>query len=428
MTKKILFLVALIIIILIELGLQTIWLQDLNNFITPLIYLSLAVLYLFFGFKLSESTYSYSYPKNKIIFDIKYIHLFTLIIIGSIFYLSWNELNSIVLNNKIAPTNSDVIPSIELYVKRLLSGDKVYTILHFPGWDVAPTYLTMMWLPYIIPEILGMDYRAFSFVIFVVFILFMFFISVKKYYNQISTDIVFIFAAIMLYLLLKNDISVFSQSLELTMSVFYMILALTIMERNTLVVALGILLCLLSRYSLSFWLISYVLIILVSRGWKDFLKVNMYILLGVLILFIPFIIDNLKILIEGFEHYNKAAIGEWQVHSWQNPNDEPYQLSRGFGFAIYFYKLASGEVVERLKVLQKSHFIISFLSGIFVFILYYFNRKKIKNIKLYLIFGLKFFIMVFLIFIQVPYSYLFVVPLFLTVPILYELAKPEMDY
>ncbi len=409
------------VLVFTELGMQTFWLEKMSIYIRPMVYLGLAISYLVVGLYLSKSTVPLKGwdPGDKA-YIIHAIVLFAMLVL---LFFSWTALSDIVKNNVIDPSNSDVIPCVDAYVQRLFSGEKVYEVIHFPQWDVAPTYLTMMWFPYTLAHILGMDYRLFSFFIFVIFLLTLYGKSLWQQPRKVELGGVFLLASLMLWLLIRSDTGIFAFTLELTIAVFYMILALTILHRSSVVMALGILLCLLSRYSLSFWLVSYVLVIGMVRGWKEFAKVNLYVLAGVLLLFFPFIADNPHIFIQGFKYYDIAALGEWKVQDWQAPGEDPFQLSRGFGFAIYFYKLAGGVVVERLKLLQTTHMILSFLAGISVFILYFMNRQSIVRPRLFLMFGLKFFLMIFLVFLQVPYSYLFLVPLFLSIPILYEIYE-----
>ncbi len=142
-------------------------------------------------------------------------------------------------------------------------------------------------------------------------------------------------------------------------------------------------------------------------------------------LFIPFIIHDLSIFIEGLKYYSKATLGEWKIQDWQSSGEKPFTISRGYGFAIYFYDFISGSVERRLNTLKIFHLIISVISGLSVFIIYLKKKNKIKDIRLFLIFGLKFFLMIFFVFIQIPYNYLFIVPLFLFIPILSELINSK---
>ena len=419
-TKKI-ALVIFISVIFIELGLQTFWLEKLNVYSRPIIYLFLSFLLLYFGYYFSKIPENESIIYFSIKINYKIFIFLTIIILGFIIYPMILDYLDVLSKHKIDPRSSDVIPSVEMYVKRFISGERVYKPLPMPGYEIAPDYVTFLWLPYIIPELIGFDYRMLPLIFFFIFIFSYFIYLFLRYRKNIAVYFFIILAISMLYYLVKYDSIIFARNLELTIAVFYMILSVSIFHKNKMIIVIGILLCLLSRYSLSFWLISYVLVILVDRGFKEFALINLYLLIGVLVFFIPFIAHDLNIFIEGLEYYSKATLGEWHTQPWQNVSDKPYTLSKGHGFAIYFYDFVSGNVEYRLKSLKIVHLILSVISGLSVFVIYLYKKSKIKDKKLFFMFALKFFLMVFYIFIQIPYNYLFVVPLLITIPIVGEL-------
>ena len=56
-----------------------------------------------------------------------------------------------------------------------------------------------------------------------------------------------------------------------------------------------------------------------------------------------------------------------------------------------------------------------------VFYYYWKNRKRGLNVSIYLLIGLKLYLVVFYSFFYVPFSYLFMLPMFLTIPLLYQI-------
>ena len=79
-----------------------------------------------------------------------------LIVSGVLIYL---EMMEVFAENVHLAEGSDVIPSLEVYVQRFLSGEKVYVEIPFSNYEVKPTYFPAMWMPYIVPEVLNFDYR-----------------------------------------------------------------------------------------------------------------------------------------------------------------------------------------------------------------------------------------------------------------------------
>lgn len=414
-------LIILLVSIIVELGIQTYWKSKLSIYFSPLIYFILAITYLFIGYRLSVL------PKRQKIFSLKIrinlwaSYLISVGVIGYIVFLIWNNLSIFLTQEEIF--QSDIIPSIRIYVDRLLSGERVYSIIHFDGYDLTPDYISLTWLPYIFPELIGMDYRRFSLLIFLVFVIIYTVSLLKNSRKNVLIWIIPFFSLLFLDNLVKYDHAIFGRTLELTIAVFYMILTISTMSKNYFVIVLGILLCLLSRYALSFWLVSYILILFFERGLKNTIFVNLLIVLGILIIYIPFIAHDLNLFVDGLKYYGKASMNEWRVHEWQRPGEKPYTLSQGFGTAIFYHDFMQGELISKYNALRISHLIISIISGLSIFVVYTINKSRIKNIKLFLIFGLKFFLMIFYLFIQIPYSYLYIVPLFISIPILGELIS-----
>lgn len=410
---------------IIELGLQSFWKDQFDNYTRPVLYLALSFLFLITGYYISTFEKDRVLIKIRLKINFKIIYLIAFFTLGYLIYLVFSDFQKVFSQFPITPQQSDIIPSIQIYVERFLNGQRVYNPIPMPGYQISPDYVTFLWLPYIVPQLLKIDYRLFSLMLFSLYVFIYFFYLYKKQSSNLSIILVPVFAFLFLHFMIYYDPSIFGRTLELTISVFYMILALTILNKNRFILVLGILLCLLSRYSLSFWLVSYMLVILVNKGFREFVFVNLYIFLGVLVLFIPFIIHDLNIFIEGLKYYNKATFGEWKVQDWQTPGEKPFTISRGYGFAIYFHDFIIGDIEKRLNALKIVHLILSILSGFSVFVIYFLRKNKIKDNKLFLIFGLKFFLMIFYIFIQIPYNYLFIVPLFLTIPILGELIDKK---
>lgn len=423
-SKKTVF-ILFILLIFVEFALQTFWLKELSIYSHPILYFAFAISYLLFGLSFSKMDVNEYLVRFRIKININFVYVGTVLLIALIIVPLWLNYSEILLKYRIIPQESDIIPSIQTYVHRLLGGETVYKIIHFPDYDLTPDYVSLTWLPYVIAEVIGLDYRVFSLLLFFIFILLYSGFIIRKNKNNIFAYILPVIAFTFLYYLVLYGPSMFGRTLELTIAVFYMILATTIMSKNKLILVSGILLCLLSRYALSFWLVSYMLILLNDRGFKYFIILNSYILLGILLIFIPFISHDLNLFIDGLKYYSKSSINEWKFHGPHNPQDKPYTLSKGFGFAIYYYDYVSGTLRSKLQALQWTHLIVSIVSGLSVYVLFVINKLNIKDRKIFLVFGLKFFIMVFYVFIQIPYDYLYIVPLFLSISILGEMINKK---
>ena len=98
-------------------------------------------------------------------------------------------------------------------------------------------------------------------------------------------------------------------------------------------------------------------------------------------------------------------------------------LYNGSGFAYLYYEYLNWEMPLRIKALQRSHLILSLLSVALCGLWYFVNRKRIKVYKIFLLGSFKIYLTFFLLFIQVPYTYLIIVGCFVSLAIVAEQSK-----
>ena len=222
----------------------------------PLIYTILIILYIIIWYHISIRDIKYSIPDFKLGNAWRKIALtgFTVIPIIAIGFIMAGVLESHPVN----PLKSDIIPSIEMYTNRVLTGEEVYKPLKMPSWTIIPTYLPMMWLPYLIPELLGIDYRVFSMIIFGASIIFWSIVNGSYKNNSLYSIFLTSLPFLALLLLLIEDPGLFAHTVELAIVGYYILLCVTIKSNRPVLIALGIIICLLSRYSFTFWLPSFI--------------------------------------------------------------------------------------------------------------------------------------------------------------------------
>ena len=327
----------------------------------------------------------------------------------------------------IDPHQSDVIPSMQYYVQRFLRGETVYAPMPFSTWTIVPPYLPMTWLPYTIAELLKIDYRwlalgAFYGIIGIY--------TGRMLWQRRSLPGMIgktILPFVMLWLLIVYDRHIFGHSVELTIVAFYLFLALTLFHKRPWLMAVGIVICLLSRYAFTFWLPAYLVMLWIGKGFKPAFATGLYTLLGVLLLYIlPFWIKDPGILKRGLEYYETTAIGQWQTQPWQEPGAKPFHLDRGLSFALMFYDFGDGTAEERLVANRSAQLWVCLLAAIGLVIGYYFWKKRGLDSRLYALGSLKAYLTVFYAFLHVPFSYLFMAPLFLTVALVNEVGGVQV--
>ncbi len=409
---------------LVELAMLTSWQNKYGVYNSPIVWLTSGIIFCIAAFKLIGFKKP-EIPKSlKAIKWWRYLIVFSIFAAGSIYcaYL----LREVFWGYPIDAKASDIIPSLEMYVQRFLSGETIYKPLQFEGYAVDPTYFPMLWAPYIFSEVLNIDYRWTA---YLVFLLAIFLYNIKLIRSDAGIFEIVFKALIPFFFIYRYRLyswGTFGYAVELLPIGFYLLLTLTIFHKNRYLMALGILLCLLSRYAFTFWLPLYLLTYWVEKGFKNVFIVSLNVAIGVLLLYvIPFLAKDWTILSKGLDYYAKTATTQWHTQSWQSGDEKPYHLSKGHSFAIYFYDFVDGDESQRLAFNKKFHIGICAFTAFLLGLGYFFYRKRGLNTKMYLLIGLKFYLIIFYGFFYVPFSYLYQLPLFLSVAILYNV--PLMD-
>lgn len=418
---RISLLVVFLVGVLIELAMQTKYIRYFGPHLSPVVWLAGGLLscgaaFFLIGFKKSPSPISLDYYQryNNALLILS-VTLFSALTIATFLTIIFQKYPS-------DPMGSDILPSLEAYVRRFLAGDKVYAPMEFPGWTVLPTYFPMMWLPYCFSELLQIDYRWTAYLVFVIAI-YMYNLKMVRYdtpYAEAGIKALLPFLFLLAFVNYRE--LVFGYAVELLPIGFYLILTLTIFNRSRFLMAMGILICLLSRYAFTLWLPVYFLVMWMEWGFKDMFKVGMTVLVGVLILYIfPFLSKDWTILSDGLAYYDATAVGQWHRQGWEAPGARPHHLDQGMGFAVYFYDFAEGALEDKLALNKIVHRVICAIAALLIFLGYLRWRKKGLNVKIYMIIALKFYLMIFYGFFQVPFSYLFMLPLFLSFSLMYNI-------
>lgn len=308
--------------------------------------------------------------------------------------------------------HSDVIPTVQLFVQRLLTGAVPYDTITEFGYYLAPTYLPMHWLPFVVSEWIGMDARVWSLILFYVFsLVFVRPLQLSATQRRTATVLSYVPVLFMLLLLLfqRDDMG---YSIELLLAGYYLLFCRSLKSINPWLAAAALVCILLSRFSLVLWLPLAVVVLWQQRGFPFILKVGIPVLAGILLLYVlPFLLERPQSFKNAQDYYALAAHKEWSGQSWQQAGDDPFQISRGLGFAYWCYRLMPGTLAERIEVVRLLHLCMSLLT-VAVFIWLYFRNYRTKMpLPVFLMGSLHVYLWVFTLFIQVPYPYLFFIPL-----------------
>lgn len=411
--KKNIWSILFVVSIIIEILLLSKFKNIFGVYISPIVILvnNFSLVFIAFKIKETEKINNISISNNK---TVLFSFYFVLTLIIAYF------LNQIFHSIPITSSLSDIIPTLQKYNTRLLLGEFPYKAIQYEGWTVIPNYMPMQWLPFIIAEILNFDYRWISYAAFVL-INFMYWkhhINRNSLYENLFKAFVPFF---FLFLLLMKDNHLFGSNVELLLVAYYMFLAFSIKNKNYKILGFGIVFCLLSRFSLIFWLPLYAFMLFKKEDFKFIFKVGLTVLIGVIFIYvIPFLSKDPYIFTNGLKYYSQAAVGEWLIKDFQQIGEIPFHLGQGVGFAVYFYEFATASLEENLNLAKYFHVLISLFTVAIGFIIFHFKKFKIATAFLILL-SFKVYLSVFYAFIHIPYVYLQLVPLFISVALLFEL-------
>lgn len=327
---------------------------------------------------------------------------------------------------------SDIMPMIRTLNERLLSGEYPYKMVNKWGYDFFPTFLPAHWAPFSISFIFHFDMRwvsSFAWAIVVMIIAAYHFsgsarISAWKWFLP---GLLFLVPA--LYVI-YDPISL-GVSAELLITAYYLLLILAIWTRNLTLLAIATVLCLLSRYSLVLFAPVLVLILYQQYGKKELLRYILIVLGGILAFYvIPFMWKDPLIFYKSYHYYSTSSISEWHGQPWQEPGSKPYTLFRGIGLASLVYDYGGGTLDYRIVLDRMLH--LGFLLGTSVLLClqFWLMRHKIRTPELFTLGAFKIYLTVFYAWIQIPYSYLYIMPASISallVMILWQTTKPATE-
>ncbi len=326
--------------------------------------------------------------------------------------------NKIIVLNPIDIKISDIIPYInDLYLKRLFNGEFVYNIAPGMGYgNWTPNYLTFHWLPFVISYFFQFDHRwTVLAVFFITVYIYMFhFISAnnaKQYWFKASLPFLF------LLLLFYKQPGNFAHTVELLIASYYFLLAMFLIKNNVIGKSLGLTLTVLSRYIVVFHIPIALVIEFYLNKKQLFKQIVTVVILVSAFYIIPFLLKDNSIFFKGAAAYDLAALGEWDGQSWQQPNDSPFQLFQGLGFASWAYSFLNGSLDFKIYIF-KIIMLSSCLMTILFLIIYFIKNKNKYKIGNWHLASLKIIITVILSFSLVPYSYLFWTNLVLSIVML----------
>ncbi|OGX89575.1 hypothetical protein BEN47_06745 [Hymenobacter lapidarius] len=320
----------------------------------------------------------------------------------------------VIAGHAIDVRSSDIIPILQAYVARFRSGEVVYRYLTTLPYPLFPNHLPMQWLPYVPADELGIDYRwwAMGILLLLGFGAYQFTLA-RQPLSWLGFLLKVALPSYVLYRLITYDGELYAHPVEPTIIAYYCVLAASVLSRSALLQAVALVLCLLSRYSVVFWVPFYLWVLWREAGRRHAITVAALVLAGVVgIYVVPFLSKDCTIFTHALSEYRIATLGEWS--RTDGLDGYPPQLFAGVGLASWFYTYGPADIAARIGLLQKAHVLLSVGAVLLAAGLYHRLRLRF-DYRLFALIALKFYLATFYAFIQIPYPYLTSLGLFISV-------------
>jgi len=308
------------------------------------------------------------------------------------------------------PKYSDVIPQIGFMVRRFLNGEFPYQIIDFGGHQLFPTYQPFQWFPYIVAEVGNFDYRFVAFFALGCSLLLFHFILLKSNLSKLYKVAFTISPWLLLNLFINSGKHEYAITVENLIAAYYLFFVFSIFSKSILCKGIATIMCLLSRYTLVLWLPLYCLTVLIENR-NDVLKYGGIVITGLLLFYVfPFMTKDIEILIKGFDYHTKAAADLWKIVDGRPPPG----LFQGMGLSSFFYSYVDGNYLAKLSSIKFIHLLVTSTCVLFFTVIFLKCKKQIFKRNIYILGSFKIYITLFYSFIQVPFNYLYIVSLFIS--------------
>lgn len=270
---------------------------------------------------------------------------------------------------------SDVLPQLEALYQRFSHGEQPYYPVQLPGYAAFPVYMPLHWLPLGISQIVGFDKRWVGFLMLAATLLFY---AWKQKGMSIS-----ILAGLLplgvLFAFIIKDRADMAATFETTIAAYYLLLAIGLAVESLRIVILGIVCCLLSRYTLVFWIPLFAILL-----WANESKKNSFITWGIVaaavigLYLLPFYSHDPSILRKGIAYHNQCAVEDWRGYG--NP-PVSWTQEAGLSFGAAMKAIFPGDVSHQVmlsRILQSL-----MMLGLVIIGVWYYQKKEKHRTSFY---------------------------------------------
>src|SRR5690606_9799498 len=133
-------------------------------------------------------------------------------------------------------------------------GEQPYYPLPLAGYAPFPVYMPLHWLPVGLTDFLGIDSRWIGYIFFSLALIFITLRFIKMHWSPNAALILFSIPLLTFYGYHHYAPQELGVSFDIIIAAYYMVLAFGLYSKNLTWITCGLVLCILSRYTLFFWL------------------------------------------------------------------------------------------------------------------------------------------------------------------------------
>jgi hypothetical protein len=301
---------------------------------------------------------------------------------------------------------SDVLPQLQIMFQRFLRGQMPYQQIILPYSRPFPVYMPLHWFSLIIPYVLHCNIRWAGPILLLPTIALYTHVIFKHCNRSSLLVLISLLPACVLLTSIYWGQGDLALSLETVIAAYYLVLAVGLYSQNDYLTIFGIVLCLLSRYTLLFWLPLFTVLLFYQKGLTKTLQYCCVILAAIFLLYIiPFMSRDPAIFTKSLIYHNGAALWEW--------GGNPWSFKLGDYFGPWFRAVLHDSTQYNVNVVRGFQIFLMFL--LFIAGLYIYNKVRSKiSIYDFALGMLYLFIVSFYMFSPLTYRYYMLVPLSLS--------------
>jgi hypothetical protein len=303
--------------------------------------------------------------------------------------------------DKLLPI-SDIVPALQVYVGRFVSGQTVYERIDL-GYSFLPNYPPLHWLPFVPAELLGVDYRWWAAGGLWLALLTYQLLLARQRPAWPEHLVKALLPVLALHFVVLTERPLINQTVESLVFGYYALLCAALLSRSVPLRALALVLCGLSRYSLALWLPLYGLLL----WYESPRRATQTVLLAAgagLALLAAFLWHDPTIFLRAQLENFDIARAEWGRDVLPELGG-PAQLFRGVGLMPWWYAGPAADHNAAINSLQAWHFAACALVPL-AFGLWWWPRRHRLDTRLVALCSLKAELVVFYAFLVVPFVYL----------------------